>query len=665
MKELISRKKLIFLSIILILLVIASIYATYAINVYYEETTPTEYDMALNFELSNSVDRQVTVAAGKKKIFDIEVTNPYTDAVRYGVAYTMISPTTLPSDVIIAQLSTSVNTAQGLVEKNNTSVITIIVVNDSNSEVTTTFSVINGYKNGGNLIVPSTKRLVVDIYELSSGNVDSGGASDSTAPTDPILDIDENFQVTISGSSDESTPDSEIVYYYSTDNNNFTQGTNLTLTNGQTVYAYAEDTDGNVSNTVSKTLTTSNPSSGTTNSKYYCSHNESYQDSATCTSSGTTSYTGETKYYCSHDGTYQTSSTCSQPTTYTGATRYKCGSSYQTSSTCTSSYTSTTVRYLCNGSYQTSSSCTSNYTGTTKYECPDGTYQTSSACSAANIVTVRDQTVPCTGASTNYWWVQTGSGSGATSCSSYNLGVSCNEANVGLTRKECWFENGTAQGQYWGYRYDSCQRHVTSGTYGSPSCLTNCNSNVSCPSGYTKGTATKTTTCGGYTGSCTSAASCADTWTAPCTATGTKVYYCSHNSSYQSSSTCSQTTTGTKYYYCSETDTYQTSSSCQSTYTGDKYYYCSQTKTYQTSSTCSGTETYDGTKKYYCSHNNSYQDSQTCTQSGTSNYTGVQKYYCSLTKQYYDTQAEATAACTNSCASGTFSQAKGQCYTFE
>lgn len=164
MKEFISRKKVLFLTIISILVVITLLYSTYAINVFVSQTTPTTYDMALTFDLSSSVSSQMVVAAGKSKVFDITITNPYNDSVKYGVAYKMVSPTTLPSGLTIAQLDNSKNTVSGTVAKNSTATVSIIIENKSTSSTTVTFSVINGYKNGGDLIVPSGQTLVSGTY---------------------------------------------------------------------------------------------------------------------------------------------------------------------------------------------------------------------------------------------------------------------------------------------------------------------------------------------------------------------------------------------------------------------------------------------------------------------------------------------------------------------
>lgn len=159
-----DKKRIIFLSTIFILIVIASLVATYALDVGVTENTTTDYDLSYTFDIYSNTQKQVTIAAGKTKVFDIDITNPQTDSVKYGVAYSMVSPTTLPDGVTIAQSSASVNTSVGLVDANGTATISIVVKNDSASDVTIQLSIINGYKNGGDLVIPDGANLIKYIY---------------------------------------------------------------------------------------------------------------------------------------------------------------------------------------------------------------------------------------------------------------------------------------------------------------------------------------------------------------------------------------------------------------------------------------------------------------------------------------------------------------------
>ena len=184
-----NKKRIMFISIIAILIAIIGLYSTYAINVYEEETKMTNFDESFNFDLFGNNTREMIIPAGKTKLLDIDITNPHNDTIQYGVAYSLNNSTSLPSGVTIAQASTSEDPTTGIVTATDTVSVSIIVVNESTESVTLSFSVTTGYKNGGDLIVPTEKVLVDGIYDvvpvtaaekiikLSQGNYWESGAS--------------------------------------------------------------------------------------------------------------------------------------------------------------------------------------------------------------------------------------------------------------------------------------------------------------------------------------------------------------------------------------------------------------------------------------------------------------------------------------------------------
>jgi len=163
MNEFINKYRIIFIIVIIVLTITAGLYTTYSLGGSSDSGTSSNYDMSLSFDLSNSVSNQITVAPGSTKLFEIVVTNPYKDTVKYGIAHNL---TTIPSGVTIAQVNNSKATASGNVNANSSKRVSIIVKNESASSTTVSFSVIGGYKNGGSLIIPSDKRLVTDVYTL-------------------------------------------------------------------------------------------------------------------------------------------------------------------------------------------------------------------------------------------------------------------------------------------------------------------------------------------------------------------------------------------------------------------------------------------------------------------------------------------------------------------
>ena len=175
-----SKKKIIILSVIVILIGIASILSTYALDITMTKGTSSNYDMSLTFDISGNVNKELSVEAGKTKTFDIVVNNPYTDTITYGIAYKMLNPTTKPDDLIIAVTNISENPSEGTIDANSKKVISLIIVNDSTSNIQVSLSVINGYKNGGDLIIPTGYTIISDVYEVDSTShrpIDNSGAN--------------------------------------------------------------------------------------------------------------------------------------------------------------------------------------------------------------------------------------------------------------------------------------------------------------------------------------------------------------------------------------------------------------------------------------------------------------------------------------------------------
>ena len=175
-----SKKKIIILSVIVILIGIASILTTYALDITMTRGTSSNYDMSLTFDISGNVNKELSVEAGKTKTFDIVVNNPYTDTITYGIAYKMLNPTTKPDDLIIAVTNISENPSEGIIDANSKKVISLIIVNDSTSNIQVSLSVINGYKNGGDLIIPTGYTIISDVYEVDSTShrpIDNSGAN--------------------------------------------------------------------------------------------------------------------------------------------------------------------------------------------------------------------------------------------------------------------------------------------------------------------------------------------------------------------------------------------------------------------------------------------------------------------------------------------------------
>ena len=160
-----DNKKLIFTSLIVLALVVAALSITYALNVNVTQNTTSDYDLSYTFDISDNATWTINLEAGKTKIYDIAVTNPYNDSITYGVVYKMDNPTTMPKKSLIGVLNTSKYPTQGLINANSEKNISIAIVNNSNSNMQITLSIVNGYKNGGELIIPEGYTLITKDYD--------------------------------------------------------------------------------------------------------------------------------------------------------------------------------------------------------------------------------------------------------------------------------------------------------------------------------------------------------------------------------------------------------------------------------------------------------------------------------------------------------------------
>ena len=161
-----DKRKLIFTSLIVLALVVATLSITYALNVNVTQNTTSDYDLSYTFDISDNATWTINLASGKTKIYEISITNPYSDSIKYGIVYKMDNPTTMPENSLVGIVSTSENSSQGSINSNSTINVSIAVVNSSTSNMQVTLSVISGYKNGGELIIPDGYTLITEEYEV-------------------------------------------------------------------------------------------------------------------------------------------------------------------------------------------------------------------------------------------------------------------------------------------------------------------------------------------------------------------------------------------------------------------------------------------------------------------------------------------------------------------
>ena len=159
-----KKKEIVILSLLIISLITVSLYQTLATDITMNKTNSTTADLSYTFDITDQTGRVVNVKAGATKVLDIFVTNSNSGTIKYGIAYT---PSTVKTnDITIAQLNTSKDSVSGLINKNEKKQITLVIINNSTSDITLSLVAVTGYEHGGDLIVPSNHTLITDSYEI-------------------------------------------------------------------------------------------------------------------------------------------------------------------------------------------------------------------------------------------------------------------------------------------------------------------------------------------------------------------------------------------------------------------------------------------------------------------------------------------------------------------
>ena len=159
-----KKREIIVLSLLIISLITVSLYQTLATDITMNKTNVADVDLSYTFDITDQTGRIVNIKANTTKVLDIFVTNSNSGTIKYGIAYT---PSTVKTDdIIIAQLNTSKDSISGLINKNEKKQITIVIVNNSPSDISLTLVPITGYEHGGDLIVPDNHTLITESYEI-------------------------------------------------------------------------------------------------------------------------------------------------------------------------------------------------------------------------------------------------------------------------------------------------------------------------------------------------------------------------------------------------------------------------------------------------------------------------------------------------------------------
>ena len=139
-------KKYYLLLLLIITLAGATIYGTYAMFTSSVETNMVNMDTYMNYTFDINGTQELKVSAGSKLRFNAIVKNSMDGTISYGLYYKMINPTTLPSGVIIAQVSDDLTMlAKGQLESGISKTVPMVIKNTSDSEIIVEIGVRTGY----------------------------------------------------------------------------------------------------------------------------------------------------------------------------------------------------------------------------------------------------------------------------------------------------------------------------------------------------------------------------------------------------------------------------------------------------------------------------------------------------------------------------------------
>lgn len=308
---------------------------------------------------------------------------------------------------------------------------------------------------------------------LSDANLEYN--MDKEKPSTPTLVLNKNgdYELVSSGSRDNITSESELVYHFSENDDTskgdakYTIPVSTRYETGKNINTFTVDEAGNKSDSATKNLVIKNSQTVSSSSKYFCSLDGSgiyYDTQAQATSSCTNritnhSVTPKTVYTCSlNSNEYTTqsnaSSNCYDTKTGTISSSYYCSSGgTRSGTTCTHTTTQNGQKSFYLQCSPTANAWQAYDYSSTSYGCPSGYSKTSFTCgtctkcgtSCSSHGSTTSQTVSCTNycsktysATRECYCALTGSSSCTASCSKTTYGT------VGTkTKYTCSYNNQT------------------------------------------------------------------------------------------------------------------------------------------------------------------------------------------------------------------------------
>jgi len=168
-----TKNKIMILIAIFVSIIIVSLYGTFAM-ITNQTISPEDVDFA--FIIGKTTHQKIIISSNTTKTFDITLENPYEGALNYGLTYSVENN----YEINIGVLNTSENLAQDTILEKETKIISLMINNPTENDVTINLSLVIGYLNGGELIIDNNQLLItktMDINDILNTNLDESGAN--------------------------------------------------------------------------------------------------------------------------------------------------------------------------------------------------------------------------------------------------------------------------------------------------------------------------------------------------------------------------------------------------------------------------------------------------------------------------------------------------------
>ena len=204
-----KKKHLVIVGVIILsAIVILGLYQTFALSGDITKDTSGYYNVTVTDGTT------VTVPAGSTKTVYYKLTNTNKGIVKYGVGYS-------GTNITVKYYSDTQDPVTGTVDYGKSKYIKLFVQNSGTTSSTATLSTILGYKNGGDLIVPSGVTLISESHiDLKSFNltIQKGTGVDSICYK---INGSNTYSATISSSITLKVVSGSKYYYYGTPKNGY------------------------------------------------------------------------------------------------------------------------------------------------------------------------------------------------------------------------------------------------------------------------------------------------------------------------------------------------------------------------------------------------------------------------------------------------------------